>query len=80
MALNNQAIKGSYRLPQLEDTLDQLVGAKFFSCLYLKNGYWQIEIEELDKHKTVFQYQVLDSTNTIACTLDCVMHQVHSNS
>ena len=40
--------------PNLEDTLDQLAVAKFFSHLDLKNGYWHIEIEESDKHKTAF--------------------------
>ena len=34
--------------------MDKLAGAKFFSCIDLKNGYWQVEIEESDKHKTAF--------------------------
>ena len=38
----------------MEETLDKLAGAKYFTCLDLKNGYWQIEIEESDKHKTAF--------------------------
>ena len=34
--------------------MDKLAGAKFFSCIDLKNGYWQVEIEESDKDKTAF--------------------------
>ena len=34
--------------------MEKLARAKFFSCIDLKNGYWQVEIEESDKHKTVF--------------------------
>ena len=52
--LNNRTVTDSYRLPCLEETLDKLAGAKYFTCLDLKNGYWQIEIEESDKHKTAF--------------------------
>ena len=52
--LNNGTIPDSYRLPCLEETLDKLAGAKYFTCLDLKNGYWQMEIEELDKCKTAF--------------------------
>ena len=52
--LNSQTIKDSYSISRLEDTLDKLAGAKFFSCIDLKNGYWQVEIEESDKHKTAF--------------------------
>ena len=53
-SLNSRTIKDSYSIPRLEDTLDKLAGAKFFSCIDLKNGYWQVEIEESDKHKTAF--------------------------
>ena len=47
-------VTDSYRFPCLEETLDKLAGAKYFTCLDLKNEYWQIEIEESDKHKTTF--------------------------
>ena len=52
--INNCTVTGSYRLTCLEETLDKLAGAKYITCLDLKNGYWQIEIEESDKHKTAF--------------------------
>ena len=34
--------------------MDKLAGAKFFSCIDLKNGYGQVEIKQSDKHKTAF--------------------------
>ena len=37
----------------MEET-DKLARAKYFTCLNLNNGYWQIGIEELDKCKTAF--------------------------
>ena len=52
--LNKVTIKDKYPLPRIDDTIDALYGAKYFSTLDLFSGYWQIEIEEEDKHKTAF--------------------------
>ena len=52
--LNKQTIKDKYPLPHIDDTLDFLYGAKFFSTIDLFSGYWQIEIAEEDKYKTAF--------------------------
>lgn len=52
--LNNRTIKDAYTLPRIEDTLDRLDGATYFSKLDLKSGYWQVEIREEDKKKTAF--------------------------
>ena len=46
--LNNRTIRDAYTLPRIEDTLDRLVGAKYFSKLDLKSGYWQVELKEED--------------------------------
>ncbi|UYV61758.1 hypothetical protein LAZ67_1006359, partial [Cordylochernes scorpioides] len=37
-----------------DDVLDSLTGAKFFSSMDLRTGYWQIEIDEEDREKTAF--------------------------
>ncbi|GFV86131.1 transposon Tf2-9 polyprotein [Trichonephila clavipes] len=46
--------KDVYPLPRIDDTLDCLKGAKFFSSMDLRSGYWQIEIDEADREKTAF--------------------------
>lgn len=38
----------------MDDTLDTLAGAKWFSTLDMVSGYWQVEVADEDKEKTVF--------------------------
>ena len=52
--LNARTINDAYALPRIEETLDLLNGSKWFSALDLKSGYWQVEMDEEDKHKTAF--------------------------
>ncbi len=52
--LNTQTVKDSYALPNLEESFSALTGSRWFSVLDLKSGFYQIEIEEADKHKTAF--------------------------
>lgn len=37
-------IKDSHPLPQVDDTLDALAGATWFSTLDFSDGYWQVEV------------------------------------
>jgi hypothetical protein len=39
---------------RIDDTLDTLVGAKWFSTLDLKRFYWQVDLHLEDKEKTEF--------------------------
>ena len=52
--LNNRTVKDAYSLPRIEETLDCLNGAKIFTSLDLKSGYWQVEMEEESKPLTAF--------------------------
>ena len=57
--LNNRTVKDAYAIPRVEDTLHLLAGAKYFTKLDLRSGYWQVEIEDDDKEKTAFQVGTL---------------------
>ena len=52
--LNARMIKNAYSLPKIDETLDCLHGAEWFSPLDLKSRYWQVEMEENSKALTAF--------------------------
>ena len=52
--LNSRTVRDAYTLPRIDDTIDTLIGAKYFSKLDLRSGYWQVEMKEEDKEKTAF--------------------------
>ena len=43
--LNNQTVKNRYPLPRIDDLLDQLHGAKYFTKIDLASGYHQIKMK-----------------------------------
>ena len=43
-----------FPLPRIDDLLDQLGEAQYFSTLDLASGYWQISINENSREKTAF--------------------------
>ncbi|GBG65583.1 hypothetical protein CBR_g51465 [Chara braunii] len=53
--LNAQTIRNVGPLPRIDDLLERLGGAKFFSKLDLKSGYHQLEIQKEDRYKTSFK-------------------------
>jgi hypothetical protein len=53
-SLNEITIKNKYPLPRIEDLFDQLKGAKYFSKIDLRSGYYQLKIRLSDIPKTAF--------------------------
>jgi hypothetical protein len=52
--LNVMTVKNKYPLPWIDDLLDQLKDAKFFSKIDLRSGYHQMKIRVEDIPKTTF--------------------------
>lgn len=52
--LNNKTRKDAFPLPRIEESLDALSGAHWFSTLDLASGYNQVPVSEKDKPKTAF--------------------------
>jgi hypothetical protein len=52
--LNAVTIKNKYPLPRIDILFDQLAGAKVFSKVNLRSGYYQIKIHPEDVPKTAF--------------------------
>ncbi|XP_062613870.1 uncharacterized protein LOC134275617 [Saccostrea cucullata] len=53
--LNLKTIKDAFPIPRIEEELDALHGAKFFSTLDLAQGFYQVQMNEQYRQKTAFR-------------------------
>lgn len=52
--LNQVTKKDAFPLPRIEDSLASLTKSAWYSTLDLASGYWQVQVEEVDREKTAF--------------------------
>ena len=50
--LNQKVVGDSFPLPRIDESLESLAGAKYYSTVDLKSAYTQVEVDERDIHKT----------------------------
>ena len=53
--LNAQMKKDAYPLSHMQETMESMVGARHFSCMDLKSGFWQVKMAEESRQYTPLQ-------------------------
>ena len=53
-SLNSVTKQDKFSIPRIDDLLDQLDQAQFFTTLDLAAGYWQIKVDDASREKTAF--------------------------
>ncbi|KAJ7982631.1 Retrotransposon protein, putative, Ty3-gypsy subclass [Quillaja saponaria] len=83
-ALNKVTVRNSYPIPLIADLFDQLSGAKYFTKLDLRSGYYQVRIVEGDEPKTTcvtrygaFEFLVMPFGLTNAPATFCTLMNQH---
>jgi hypothetical protein len=56
--LNKLTVRKKYPLPRIDDLMDNLSGAKYFSSMDLTSGYHQIVLHPNECHRTAFNTHI----------------------
>jgi hypothetical protein len=59
--LNANTVKNKFPMPIIDEFLDEIVGAKYFTKLDLNSGFHQIRMTLEDEQKTAFKTSSLES-------------------
>ena len=70
--LNIHTKKDSYPLPRIQEALESLVGAGYFSSLDLKSRFWQIKMDKSSKQYTMF---TIGNLGFFKC--NCMLFRLH---
>ena len=86
--LNVVTVPDPYYLPRIEDTLERMARAQFFSTFDLARGFYQVPLEETDRDKTTFltpfgkfRFKVMpfglrNSPATFQRLMDCILGEL----
>jgi len=75
--VNAVSKKDAYPIPDIQDALDHLRGAKYFATFDLLSGYWQLGLTERGKERSAFCTR-RGLLTSVACRLDLQVLEVLS--
>ena len=76
--LNSRTKKDAYPLPRMQETMESMVGTRFFSTMDLKSGFWQVKMAKDSQQYTAFTVGSMGVYEFLRMSTGSVMPQRHS--